>query len=150
MNAPKIPDDPVIPDLHFDRGFLAFAGINENDRGTQVFFANSASGNSLHFGPLDGGGPGETPVGFISPQTLEHLAKIYAGYGDMAPHNPDGVDCGRLWVEGPSYAHENFPKLTFINECKVVVVDGRKVGNKIVRKTNQPEKIVKHIPITVS
>jgi hypothetical protein len=54
----------------------------------------------------------------------------------MAPFNPNGVDCGRLWAEGPEYAHANFPKLTFIEQCKVVERNGRKKGRRIVSVEN--------------
>jgi hypothetical protein len=87
----------VIPDLHFDRGFLSFAGINVDGRGTQAFFSNARPGNSLSFGVLDGGGSGETVVGFLSDESLHVLGKVCFNHRIAACVDKYCVDLYRIW-----------------------------------------------------
>mmetsp|Transcript_31740 Transcript_31740/g.62378 ORF Transcript_31740/g.62378 Transcript_31740/m.62378 type:complete len:209 (+) Transcript_31740:54-680(+) len=106
-----IPDDPP-QNVPFQRGTLSYAGAGANSRTNQVF---------ISYGSNDGLGkaPWETPIGNVAKQSMGVLDDIYTGYGDMPPWG-QGPSPSEIKQQGNSYIRESFPKVDFINTCRVV------------------------------
>lgn len=94
---------------------VAFAGSGDNSRTTQIFFALAN-----HFSL--GHSPWETALGFVTPETMSTIDKVYTGYGDGAPWG-NGPSQGRINAEGNAYLRSEFPLLDYIHECHVVDVN---------------------------
>ena len=109
----QIQDDPNLH-IPIQRGMLSFAGGGPNTRSSQIFIA-FADLNFL------GKEPWETPFGrVVGPESEATLDKIYKGYPEIQPFTKIGPDQQRLFAEGNSYIHENFPLTTFVQSCTVV------------------------------
>jgi cyclophilin family peptidyl-prolyl cis-trans isomerase len=95
--------------IHFQTGFLAFAGSGPNTRGRQLFVALSDQ-NQL------GKQPWEVPFGeTIGKHSFATLQRIYKDYGE------DGPDQNRMIEEGAhDYAMREFPNLDYILSCQIV------------------------------
>jgi cyclophilin family peptidyl-prolyl cis-trans isomerase len=93
----------------FRRGYMAYAGAGKNSRGTQLILAFQDNG------PLCGGSPWEVPFGQIyGESSFQSLDRIYTGYGEK-------VSQGKIQNRGQEYLESNFPKLSYINVCNVVI-----------------------------
>ena len=103
-------DDPVR--VSNDRGTVVFATAGPNTRTTQLFINTNPNGNSF----LDR--QGFSPIGKVI-QGMEVVDKFYSGYGEGAPSGR-GPSQGLLQVKGNSYLEEEFPKLSYISEAKLL------------------------------
>jgi cyclophilin family peptidyl-prolyl cis-trans isomerase len=94
----------------FARGYLAYAGAGSDTRGNQ--FIVSLKDN----GPLAGGSPWEVPWGeLVGEESFDTLATIYTGYDENGPSQ------GLLRKRGmDKEMREEFPKLDYIDSCKVI------------------------------
>eukprot|EP00516_Mucochytrium_quahogii_P011310 CAMPEP_0203789268 /NCGR_PEP_ID=MMETSP0100_2-20121128/3323_1 /ASSEMBLY_ACC=CAM_ASM_000210 /TAXON_ID=96639 /ORGANISM=" , Strain NY0313808BC1" /LENGTH=283 /DNA_ID=CAMNT_0050692133 /DNA_START=120 /DNA_END=968 /DNA_ORIENTATION=+ len=109
-----IEDDPKLG-IRIKKGTLAFAGGGPSTRGTQMFVATTNGA-----WPGLGEQPWENPFAYVPMEDYERVwSQLYVGYGDMSPFNKDGVDVGRIWSEGYSYLEENFPKLDYLEYCRL-------------------------------
>lgn len=99
----SIPDDPVR--ISNQRGTLTFAKLNfPNSRTTQVFI--SLKDNSY----LDE--MGFAPFGNVA-EGLEVVERLYDGYGE----DPNQQKIG---IQGNAYLLEDFPKLDYIKQARLV------------------------------
>ena len=89
--------------------FFRYAGAGPNTRGNQFIVALDNNG------PLGGGSPWEVPWGeFIGKESFVTLDKIYTGYGEKGPSQPD------LSRQGFSAKiQKQFPKLDYITSCVI-------------------------------
>jgi len=110
-----IHDDNRAP-ARFKKGFVSFAGSGINSRTTQLFFTFNDNNNL-------GNSPWETPIGYVTPETLYVLDKINCEYGDIHPWNNNGPDPRIIKVSGNDYLKEKFPNLTYFNKCTVKYLD---------------------------
>ena len=106
----NIPDDPNLH-LGIQKNYVSFAGGGPNTRSTQIFIA---------FEYLDflGVSPWETPFGVVV-EGQETLDALYKEYGDMPPFGK-GPNPQKIHNRGNSYIHEEFPKIDFLQSCKVI------------------------------
>jgi peptidyl-prolyl cis-trans isomerase A (cyclophilin A) len=113
----QIKDDP---NLHkgIRKYDVSFAGGGPNTRSSQIFIAFEDLG-------FLGKEPWETPFGKVV-SGFEVLDKWYKGYGDISPFNKKGPDQQQLFRQGNKYIHEHFPKIDFVNECRVLNKDSLK------------------------
>ena len=110
-------DDPNLK-LGIHKNYVSFAGGGPNTRSTQIFIA---------FEELDflGKSPWETPFAVVvEGQTT--LDGFYKGYGDIPPFGK-GPDQQKLHNLGNSYIRDNFPKIDFMESCRVVEEEPSKV-----------------------
>jgi cyclophilin family peptidyl-prolyl cis-trans isomerase len=118
----EIPDD-VNLNLGIKKNYMSFAGSGPNSRGTQIFIAFADLhwlGPRINNGQIDGSW--ETPFAKVvnSDSILEAL---YKGYGEKP-------DQHLIHDRGNAYIRENFPKMDFINSCRVLeesFVDSREL-----------------------
>ena len=108
--------------IPFEPGFLSFAGNGPNSRTTEVFIVmpNANDDTLEHFG-IDNN-PWETPIGFVTPTSLEQVVtNINTQYGDMPPWGT-GPDPQRMYdTDGYNqYLPTNYPDLTYIKTCRIV------------------------------
>merc|ERR1712113_590835 len=67
--------------------------------------------------------PWETPFAqVVGAESLESVRRIVTEYGDKP-------DQGRIWQQGYAYLHEKFPKLSYINSCKLMPVAQPRVAD---------------------
>ena len=79
-----IPDDPHLdPPIRFRPGTMAYAGMGENTRSTEIFIVMPDSPKSTleHFGTENSW---ETPFAYVEPDDLGVVGSWYS-YGDMPP-----------------------------------------------------------------
>lgn len=106
----NIPDDPNLH-MGIQKNYVSFAGGGPNTRSTQIFIA---------FEYLDwlGKEPWETPFGVVV-EGQETLDALYKEYGDMPPFGK-GPNPSKIHNRGNNYIHEEFPKIDFLQSCKVI------------------------------
>lgn len=94
----------------FQRGYLAYAGSGPRSRSLQLIVALRDNG------PLAGGSPWEVPWGeLVGPHSYQTLDRIYTGYGEKGPKQAS------LWkVNALERVRQHFPKLDYIQKCRVV------------------------------
>ena len=110
---PNIQDDPPQAKLkRFHRGYISYAGSGRNSRSMHAFVTLGAHVESL------GREPWETPIGFVTPESMQVVAKWETGYGDMSPFGP-GPDPHKIRMEGEKYLRGKFPKLDYWTGCAV-------------------------------
>jgi len=124
---PSLPDDPNwLPEgpafrqnelgvKRFARGYLAYAGAGPHSRSLQLIVALQDNGH------LAGGAPWEVPWGeLVGEHSYRTLDQIYTGYGEHGPKQ------GSLWQADPGLkaVRRNFPKLDFVQGCRVVDTTG--------------------------
>eukprot|EP00050_Salpingoeca_kvevrii_P010866 m.11014 g.11014 ORF g.11014 m.11014 type:complete len:406 (-) comp3122_c0_seq2:185-1402(-) len=107
----SILDDPPVH-VPIKRGTIAFAGTGVDSRVMQVFIA-------LEDQPQLGKSPWETAFGKLTDESMEVVDKFYSEYGDIPPWG-NGPKQTLLRQKGNSYLKENFPKLDYINSCRIV------------------------------
>mmetsp|Transcript_31760 Transcript_31760/g.51395 ORF Transcript_31760/g.51395 Transcript_31760/m.51395 type:complete len:253 (-) Transcript_31760:51-809(-) len=103
--ARDIKDDPKI-DVPFTRGIMSFAGGGPNTRGTQIFFTLAQL--STHLGKE----PWEVPFARVI-YGEDALQSINTEYGD-------NVSQQRIWQHGYEYLKQEFPRLSYIEYCRVI------------------------------
>mmetsp|Transcript_11785 Transcript_11785/g.13578 ORF Transcript_11785/g.13578 Transcript_11785/m.13578 type:complete len:283 (-) Transcript_11785:49-897(-) len=108
----RLLDDPKVG-VRIQRGTLAFAGGGKNSRTTQLFIAFTNTG-----WPRLGREPWETPFGYVHPDDIGILDKIFTMYGDMPPWG-NGPNPGKINAEGYSYLEENYPQISYLTYCKI-------------------------------
>jgi cyclophilin family peptidyl-prolyl cis-trans isomerase len=92
----------------FQKGYLGYAGAGNNSRGTQLIMAFE---DNLYLG---GGCPWEVPFAqLFGNESYQTLSKIYTGYGE-------GPSQTKIMNRGNLYLESLFPKLDYINSCKVM------------------------------
>ena len=103
-------DDPNLK-MGIHKNYVSFAGGGPNTRSTQIFIA---------FEDLDflGKSPWETPFGEVV-EGQATLDALYKEYGDIPPFGK-GPDQQKLLNRGNEYIRQNFPKIDFMESCKVV------------------------------
>jgi peptidyl-prolyl cis-trans isomerase A (cyclophilin A) len=97
-----IQDDPVLETNH--RGTMTFATSGPNTRTTQLFI------NTVNNGRLDK--EGFAPFAQVL-SGMEFVDQIYSGYLEK-PNQ------GKIQQRGNGYLEEEFPKLSWISEVKVI------------------------------
>ena len=116
----QIPDDPPQEDLAFETGFLSYAGSGPNSRTTQVFVVMPETRQSQlnYFGK----NPWETPFGYVDAEDVENVVTKWYSYGDMPSQgNKGGPDQQRIYQDdGYEYLKNEFPKMSYIQKCRVV------------------------------
>eukprot|EP00416_Gambierdiscus_australes_P044188 CAMPEP_0171104522 /NCGR_PEP_ID=MMETSP0766_2-20121228/60814_1 /TAXON_ID=439317 /ORGANISM="Gambierdiscus australes, Strain CAWD 149" /LENGTH=210 /DNA_ID=CAMNT_0011565165 /DNA_START=21 /DNA_END=653 /DNA_ORIENTATION=+ len=105
-----IGDDPSAG-VPFERGTISYAGSGPNSRTNQLFISYGKN-------PGLGKSPWETPIGRVTEQSMDVLAQIYTGYGDMPPWGK-GPDPALIQRQGNDYVRKNFPKIDFLRSCKI-------------------------------
>jgi peptidyl-prolyl cis-trans isomerase A (cyclophilin A) len=92
------------------RGYITFATAGPNTRTTQLFInlANNGRLDSMKF----------SPFGRVI-QGMDVVESLYGGYGEGAP-NGNGPSQDKITEEGNSYLRENFPKLDYVVQAKLV------------------------------
>ena len=106
----NLSDDPVRQTNA--RGTVVFATAGPNSRTTQIFINTRDQGNAF----LDG--QGFAPIGKVI-EGMDLVDKCFAGYGEGAPQGR-GPNQGLIQLRGNSYLKENFPKLTYIEDAKIL------------------------------
>ena len=103
-------DDPNLK-MGIRKNYVSFAGGGPNTRTTQIFIA---------FEDLDflGKSPWETPFAEVV-EGQATLDGLYKEYGDIPPFGK-GPDQQKLLNRGNEYIRDNFPKIDFLESCKVV------------------------------
>ena len=104
--------------MGIQKNFLSFAGGGPNTRSTQLFIA---------FEYLDflGKEPWETPFGVaVGAESQATLDALFKGYGEMVPFNKKGIDQQKIQNQGNKYVRDNFPKIDFLEQCRVVEENG--------------------------
>lgn len=115
-NLAILDDVPTGAPIPFQPGYMSYAGSGPNSRTAEVFIVMSdASERQLEF---FGTNPWETPFGYVT--TMDTVDKWEASYGDMAPWG-NGPDPQAIYrKDGYDYLKQNFPKLSYIEECSIV------------------------------
>lgn len=118
---PIFDDSPL--DIHFQPGYLSFAGSGPNSRTTEIFIVMTGVDQEQ----LDyfGENSWETPFGVLEGNVEESaLKKIYSGYEDMSPWG-SGPESNRIYDEDgyTAYLPNDFPLLDYIERCYVVEED---------------------------
>lgn len=107
--------DPVkeksIMRVPFLEGSISFAGNRKHSRSCQMFISTYDNYRTM------GDNPWEQVIGFVTPETLPIIRKVYQGYGDCKPYNPNGVDQEELFRKGNDYLKQSFPALSYIHRC---------------------------------
>lgn len=128
-------DDPNLK-LGIHKNYVSFAGGGPNTRSTQIFIA---------FEELDflGKSPWETPFAEVV-EGQAALDGFYKQYGDIPPFGK-GPDQQKLLNRGNSYIRDNFPKIDFIESCRVVEEESSEVfvpENEFEERDSKRNKIV--------
>lgn len=107
----EIMDDPMPPNNKIKKYMLSYAGSGPNSRSTQLFIA---------FEDLDflGKAPWEVPFGRVV-DGFSVIDSLYKGYGDIPPYG-GGPDQQKIHNRGTAYLEENFPKLDYLQSCRVI------------------------------
>lgn len=111
-----IPDDPVVESNV--RGTVTFASAGADTRTTQLF-VNLADNTRLD-------GMGFAPVGRVV-EGMEVVDSLYSGYGEGAPRG-DGPNQAEIARRGNEYLAEEFPKLDYIEDTRVLEGEGPSDG----------------------
>jgi len=105
--------------IPFQPGYMSYAGSGPNSRTAEVFIV--MSNTSPHQLEYFGTNPWETPFGYV--EDLSTVDKWEASYGDMAPWG-NGPDPQLIYQkDGYEYLKEKFPRLSYLQECKIVNVE---------------------------
>ena len=100
-----IKDDPHIG-IPFKYGVLGFAGYGKDSRDNQVFI--SLADNTKNLGKANW----ETPFGIII-KGINAIELINTEYDD-------DIDQGRIFTEGYKYLKDNYPRITYMDYCRVL------------------------------
>lgn len=108
-----IEDDPV-QNVPVQKGSVVFAAVGPNTRRhTLCIF--------LQGFPQLGRKPSEAPIGKVTDAaSLETLARLYTGYGDVPQAGGNGPDPLLLEERGNSYITTNFPRCDFVTGAAAV------------------------------
>ena len=117
----NIDDDPPRTDIHFQPGYMSYAGSGPNSRSTEVFIV--MPGTAQHQLRFFGSNPWETPFGYVFPEDLNVVDSFYS-YGDMPPWG-EGPDSQKIYLrDGYEYLGQNFPELSYIKQCTILPSEG--------------------------
>jgi peptidyl-prolyl cis-trans isomerase A (cyclophilin A) len=106
-----IEDDPV--EKSNERGTVVFATSGPNSRTTQLFI-NLADNDRLD-------GMGFAPFGKVRDGDMKVVEDLHFGYGERPSQ-------GRIQREGNAYLKEQFPKLDYIEDARIVEDEGDDQG----------------------
>jgi len=105
-----IRDDPDLPDVKNEKGFLTFAQDGPGKRSTQLFF--NLKDNDF----LDG--KGFPPIARIT-GGIEVLDSLYDGYGEGRPVG-EGPLYKLIYTQGNAYLKRDFPKLDYLQGIEIM------------------------------
>ncbi|KAI2491117.1 peptidyl-prolyl cis-trans isomerase [Fragilaria crotonensis] len=104
--------------IAFQPGYMSYAGSGPDSRSSEIFIVMPDTGEAqlAYFGKENSW---ETPFGFVEPESMSTVAQWY-DYGDMPPWG-SGPDPQLIYEEdGYEYLKREFPKLSYINECRIL------------------------------
>lgn len=102
-----IGDDPLVG-VPFEEGSVSFAATGPGARkSTLCLFLGDFRGQLGSRQP-------ETPIGKVSPECMERLHSLYAGYGDIPQCGGSGPDPNILMARGTEYITSEFPNCDFV------------------------------------
>lgn len=105
-----IPDDPLIG-IPFEAGTVSFAATGPGARKcTLCLFLGD-------FRQQLGNKQPETPLGRVSPESMEILNSLYTGYGDIPQCGGQGPDPTVLMSRGNEYIQSEFPLCDFVTSA---------------------------------
>jgi peptidyl-prolyl cis-trans isomerase A (cyclophilin A) len=121
FHSETILDDDPIEGIHFQPGYMAYAGSGPNSRTTEMFIVmpNARASQLQAFG----NNPWETAFGYVEPQDVESVVSKWYAYGDMPPWGT-GPDPQNIYREdGYEYLKTSFPEMSYIEKCAIVSSD---------------------------
>eukprot|EP00929_Paragymnodinium_shiwhaense_P007261 TRINITY_DN111197_c0_g1_i1.p1 TRINITY_DN111197_c0_g1~~TRINITY_DN111197_c0_g1_i1.p1 ORF type:complete len:715 (+),score=178.78 TRINITY_DN111197_c0_g1_i1:35-2179(+) len=103
----EIPDDKLVG-VPVENGSVLFSSRGPNTRDTTIcIFLNDMPHMGVEY-------DWETPIGKVTPESMDTLSQIYTGYGDIPQCGGSGPDPHELEERGNDYVRQKFPKCDFV------------------------------------
>ena len=114
--------DDVPGGIKFQPGFMAYAGSGKDSRTTEMFIVMPDT--PPHQLNAFGQNPWETPFARVQPEDVQNVVVEWYAYGDMPPWG-EGPDPQKIYPRGgyENYLANKFPRMDYINTCRVVESD---------------------------